>query len=101
MRIVIDRDITADGTIVAEHVLQTDDSAWITHPITPQVLLTPIQYIALLNGHPALQAQLGWGVSKQLTNEPQQFTRWQRLLAHTASAQGDPQLKLLALKDGS
>jgi len=83
MRIVIDRDVTADGYVMGEHVVHLDSNPLNT--LTHQATGLPVQalvWAAHFNSlTPAVRATAGWGVVNQLAGEVAPMTRWARLVA--------------------
>lgn len=94
MRIVIDTILDSKtGRPAGEIVFHSEDSNLLFHPDTGKQEMLPSEYIAWLSAHPARRDQAGWHVESKHPTEDKPATRWQRLVNHTASPDGDTALK--------
>ncbi|MDR5730675.1 MAG: hypothetical protein RB191_24965 [Terriglobia bacterium] len=99
MRIVIDYIVDIrTGDIVGEQVVDTDQTALFAHPTIADTQITFHELLQLLDCDVTLRTRTGWNESQQLEGEASPKTRWQRLVEHTDSNEGDPRLKALGLK---
>lgn len=96
MKIIIDLLLTPDGRIAGRHEFDTD--ATLQHPELPEQTISAIDYIAWLNADSLRRTQAGWHHISHLHDEIKPQSRWQRLLTHTMSDEGDPRLKVLNLE---
>lgn len=89
----------AGDTIIGVHQFDIHPDRKLVNPDKPGEFLTLAQYIAWLNADPARRETAGWHISRQHAGEPQPITRWQRLVNHSLSPEGHPDLRAILQED--
>lgn len=97
-KILIDREIDPQtGEVYAEQFLDTDAPHTFHHPYDSSSIISLHDFLDLMNQDDEVRDKAGWNHATQLEGENSLKTRWQRLVEHTDSEQGDPKLKALKL----
>lgn len=92
--------LTPDGDLVATLTFDTDPTIRLTNLNSPFQPISPSEFIQMMSVDSALREKNGWNNQTHLIGESKTMTMWDRLLSHTNSADGDPQLKALRLDAG-
>lgn len=98
-KILIEKTHDKNGNVTSTLEFIHAEDARVNHPFNAGETITPAEFIGFLNDNPALRESGGWHVASQYPTEDKPVTRWARLVAHTNSPEGHPELQKLGIKE--
>jgi len=100
MKIVVDEMYDGNANIISYQVLHTDRTAGnkVTHPTDATKMIDVMDFLAIVNGDPTLQAAAGYHDVTQLLTDEAPRRKWDRIVSACNNPIAPAEEKALGLK---